>query len=268
MSSKHPWNIEWQRMTFGLEPWSYSITLLLLIWYDGLRHCNVWINYGKGINNQDNERLVICVAAKWSRMTGLGRTWEAATWLGASPVGGVDKQHCHVIHWMSPVFGHNMVTTDDSEKLSAEYQWKIQYLNGVNILARYITEIITVHPHHSPSEIPVAPALVSQGQRCWSGGSGSVTSGSGATSPEKLELETTWQLFAASIFSILLQTDTSCSWLLKAKALIGRELGPLDEAFEDLRLPLEEDRLGGPGPSWEKSAFQTPGHHRSGYKII
>lgn len=46
-----------------------------------------------------------------------------------------------------------------------------------------------------------------------------------------------------------LQTNTSCSWLLKAKALIGRELGPLDEAFEDLRLPLEEDRLGGPGPS-------------------
>lgn len=50
-----------------------------------------------------------------------------------------------------------------------------------------------------------------------------------------------------------LQTDTSCSWLLKAKALIGRELGPLDELrlgpFDDLRLPLEEDRLGGPGPS-------------------
>ncbi len=142
-------------------------------------------------------------------------------------------------------------------------------INDVNILAQYITEIITVHPHHnSPSEIPMAPALVSQGQR-WSGGSGPVTSGSGATSPEKLELETTWQIFTAMHLYIPfnpfyfyvsfdsqeisnLQTDTSCSWLLKAKALTGRELGPLDELllapFEDLRLPLEEDRLGGPGP--------------------
>ncbi len=60
-----------------------------VIWWYGIFHV-------KGINNQDTERLVICVAAKWSRMTGLGRTWEAATWLGASPVGAVDKQHCHV----------------------------------------------------------------------------------------------------------------------------------------------------------------------------
>ena len=186
-------------------------------------------------------------------------------------------EHCHVNHSMSPVFGRNMVATDDSEKLSAEYQWNI-----IHSISQWCQHLSTVHhgDHHGTS--PHIPTITLLPRSQWLLPLSVKANAAGVEGLVPLPQAQVQQLdkyllhlYFPFFFHVLfrsqeisnLQTNTSCSWLLKAKALIGRELGPLDEAFEDLRLPLEEDRLGGPGPSWEKSAFQTPGHHRSGYKI-